>query len=60
MLRMCRPIFGSGKVVVLESGFSVINGITYLEDKGIYASSLIKKQRYWPKEVPGDLIDAHF
>ena len=60
MLRMCRPIFGSGKAVLLDSGFCVAKGITELEAKGAYAEYLIKKRCYWPKGVPGDLIDTHF
>ena len=27
---------------------------------GVYVEALIKKWRYWPKGVPGDLIDTHF
>ena len=27
---------------------------------GVYAGALIKKRRYWPKHVPGDLIDEYF
>ena len=60
MLRMCRPIFGSGKAVVLDSGFCVTKVITELEARGVYAADLIKKRRYCPKGVPGDLIDSHF
>ena len=60
ILRMCRPIFGSGKDVILDSGFFFTKGITELESKGVYAAALIKKRRYWPKVVPGDLIDTHF
>jgi hypothetical protein len=25
----------------------------------VYSQFLIKKRRYWPKHVPGDLINAH-
>ena len=57
---MCRPIFGSGKDVVLYSGFCVAKGITDIEAKGVYAEALIKKRRYWEKGVPGDLVDTHF
>ena len=60
ILRMCRPIFGSGEAVVLDSGFCVAKGITEIEAKGIYMEDLIKKRRYWPKGLPGDLIDAYF
>ena len=27
---------------------------------GVYGQSLIKKGRYWPKNVPGDAIDSYF
>ena len=60
MLRMCRPIFGSGKDVVLETGFFFAKGFSEIEAKDVYESALIKKRRYWPKVVPGDLIDNHF
>jgi hypothetical protein len=60
MLRMCEPIYGTGKAVVLDSGFCVAKGIVALEAKGVYAGALIKKRRYWPKSVPGGAIDEHF
>ena len=60
MLRMCEPIFSSGKCVVLDSGFFVSKGITALLEVGVYADALIKKQKYWPKGVPGDAIDKYF
>ena len=44
MLRMCRPTFGSGKSVVLDSGFYVAKGITEIKSKGVYAEALIKKR----------------
>ena len=60
MLSMCRPIFGSGKDVVLYSIFFVSKGIIELESKGVYAAALTKKRRYCPKGVLGDLVDTHF
>jgi hypothetical protein len=60
MLRMCKPIFGAGKAVVFDSGFCVAKGIVELAARGVYGGALIKKRRYWPKSVPGDLIDRHF
>ena len=60
MLRMCRPIFGSGKSVVLKSGFFVAKGITELKAKGVYESTLIKKRSYWPKLFRGDHIGTRF
>ena len=41
---MCKPIFVTGKAVVLYSGFCVENCITDIDLKGAYAISLIKKR----------------
>ena len=60
MLRMCEPIFSTGKCAVLDSGFCVSKGITALLEVGVYAAALIKKRNYWPKGVPGDAIDKYF
>ena len=60
MLSICRAIFLSGKDVISDSGLFVAKVITALKTKGMYASYMIKKQCYWPKGVPGDLIDTHF
>ena len=60
MLRMCEPIFSTGNCVVLDSGFCVSKGITALLEFGVYAAALTKKQKYWPKGVPGDAIDEYF
>ena len=60
MLMMCRPIFGTDKAVVLESGFCVDKSITELETNGVYMVALIKKRRCWPKGVTGGIIDTHF
>ena len=57
MLRTCRPIFGLGKAVILDSKCFVAKGIIDLEAKGVYAGDLIKNQRYWTKRVHGELID---
>ena len=57
---MFRPIFGSCKAVVLGSGFCVTKCITDIKAKGAYSEDLIKKRRFWPKGVPGELIGANF
>ena len=58
LLRLTKPIHWTRKVVILDSGFCVLQGILELEKLGVYASALIKKRRYWPKHVPGDALDA--
>jgi len=56
MLRMTKPIHGTGKVVVLDSGFCVLQGIISLREAGVFSAALIKKRRYWPKFIEGDAV----
>ena len=37
-----------------------MQGIVELKKRGVYASALIKKRRYWPKYIKGDDIKSHF
>ena len=60
LLRILQPIFTKGYVVVLDSGFCVLKGIVELKKRGVYASALIRKHRYWPKYIKGDDIKSHF
>ena len=36
------PVWGSGKVFILDSGFCVLKAIVELQKKGIFAAALIK------------------
>ena len=56
LLRLCESIFQTGKLIVLDSGFCVLNSIISLKKFGVFASALAKKRRYWPTNVMGDLI----
>ena len=60
LLRMLFPIFHLGFVVILDSGFCVLKGIVELRKKGVFASALIKKRRYWPKYIRGEEVKEHF
>ena len=60
LLQMLFPIFHLGFVVILDSGFCVLKGIVELCKKGVFASALIKKRRYWPKYICGDEVKEHF
>jgi Transposase IS4 len=60
LLRLTQSIYHSGKVIILDSGFCVLKGLIELRKKGLYASALIKKRRYWPKHVKGDDVKNHF
>jgi Transposase IS4 len=60
LLRLTRSIWHTGKVVILDSGFCVLAGITALREHGVFASALTKKRRYWPKHINGAAILEHF
>ena len=49
-----------GHVCCYEQFFCVANGIVSISMKGVYAGALVKKRWYWPKRLPGDLIDWNF
>ena len=44
LLHLTEPVWGTGKLVVLESGFCVLQGLVELKKKGVYAHALIKKR----------------
>ena len=60
LMRMTRPIWNTGKTVVMDSGFCVLEGLRQLQMKGVYGHALIKKKKTWPKHIPGAMIDHHF
>jgi len=60
LVRLTKHLWNTGKIVVLDSGFCVVKALTQLARKGVFASAVIKKRRYWPKDVDGDMIKAHF
>ena len=43
VVSITKPLWGTGKVVVVYSGFCVLEGWISMMDKGILGSSLIKK-----------------
>ena len=57
LLRLTKALHYTGKVVVLDSGFCVLETIIALKKMGVFAAAVIKNRRYWPKYVPGDEID---
>ena len=60
LLHVLEPIFGMGMVIILDSDFCVLKGIVELKMRGVYASALIKKRKYWPKYIKGDVIRQQF
>ena len=60
LLRLTKPIWSKEKIVVMDSGFYVLNGLVELKKKGVFGHALIKKRRYWPKYIDGDEAAHHF
>ena len=52
-------IWFTGKVLVMDSGFYVLEGLVLIVRKGVFVLALIKKWRYWPKGVPEEEIIWH-
>ena len=59
MVRTTKPLWGTGKVVVMDSGLRVLEGLISMAEKDVFGPSLIKKRRYWPKGVPEEGILWH-
>lgn len=54
VLRMTKTLWGSGRVVMLDSGFGGIPTISNLARKGLYGTCVIKKKRYWPAQTEAE------
>ena len=59
LLRLTSSIYNTGRIIVLDSGFCILQGIIELRKLGLFAHAVIKKRRYWPRYVKGNDIDAH-
>lgn len=59
VLRMCQPLFATGKCVVMDSGFCVVDALIKLRKRGVFASIMVKKRKYWPRGINGNAISEH-
>ena len=46
VFRLFIPLFITGKVVILDSGFCVLLAVIALKKMGVFSAALIKKRRY--------------
>jgi hypothetical protein len=53
ILRMAKPLFDTGAIVVHDSGFSFIPAMKALLTKGVHSSMLCKKKKYFPRFTDG-------
>ena len=56
--QMTKPIWGSGRVVLLDSGFGYLPCLVALNARGLFGTCVIKKRRYWPSGTEGDALLA--
>ena len=49
MVWMSNTSWITGKVVVINSGFCVMEGLILIYEQGVFGLSLINKQYHWPK-----------
>jgi hypothetical protein len=59
MMRLCKPLFGTGSVVIHDAGFCSIPALCQLKKRSVFASCLIKKKNYWPKFTKGGENETH-
>ena len=48
MIRMKNPLFGTGKTVLIDSGFSVMKGVVLMLAHGMYGTTVINKKDIGP------------
>ena len=54
--RMKNPLWGTGKVVAMDSCLCLLELLISMAEKGVLGLALIKKWRYWTKGVPEEEI----
>ena len=58
-VRMIKPVRGTGKVVIMDSGFCILEGLVLMVENDVLGSAFVNKWRYWPKGVPVEDILWH-
>ena len=59
-LHLTKFFHGTGNVLIMDSGFCVVQALVELKKRGVFSSALIKKRRYWPKHIKGEAMKEHF
>jgi hypothetical protein len=60
LMRILSLYFTTGRYVVLDLGFCILQALIELKKVGPFACAVIKKRRYWPAMVPGDKMSQAF
>ena len=60
MLRITKPLCGTGDTVIVDSIFCVLKALIGMYDIGVFVCSVERKRRYCPESIYGDQINANF
>jgi Transposase IS4 len=60
LFRLTHSIWRRSSCLVLDIGFCVSKGLVERRKVVVFAATLIKKRRYWPKYIHGDAMKHHF
>ncbi|KAG0200240.1 hypothetical protein BGX28_006647 [Mortierella sp. GBA30] len=58
MLRLSKPWFGSGRTVYADSYFGLPASASAMFKVGLFSMQHVKKRRYFPKNIPADILDS--
>ena len=59
VVRMTEGLHGSGRCIILDSGFGYVPAVVQLRNKGLYSTAYIKKHAFWPKyTLAQEAVDA--
>ena len=59
MWRMTKPLWGTGKTVIIDSGSLVLKGLIGMYKRRVYGSSVANKIIYWTSGMNGYQINDH-
>lgn len=61
VLRLCKSIGHSGRAVVMDAGFCVLEALIQLRrELAVFGCIMIKKRGSWPKHVPCERVLQHY
>jgi roadblock/LC7 domain-containing protein len=59
LLWITKPIHGTGKCCIMDSGFAVLDGLLELKHLVVYGTMVVKQKRFWPKVIQSDEINQY-
>ena len=60
MWSITKPLWGTGKMLIVEISFCMFRLSVGMFDTVVYVSTLVKRLRYWKTVIQGDLVKVSF